>query len=399
MSRNLFAAFSCAVLATIPLSVLAQDAPVVRIENGWQTHQALNIEKGVIESTPAGPGWLSAQWELLPSKTALHLAKDGLRRRTLRNVWTKQYLTFLGASGQSYFAMAPDDGNADWYIDPVPGYPGYFRIQSVTFESGHYLHVERGKLEVGPIQPNWQSAWWKIPGYVPVDYTAPVAEERARSAARAREELAAASAKMLADEAAAQRRANNDQAQARYQAQQQAQDEADSITAAQSQGSSGRGLGVILGSGKLSQSARVAPQPGTPANTYRAAIDFCHSNLANTGTTELITVEFLGLDGLAGTQTLQGSGNCSALGAPASSDLQVEFKTYFDVRAVRISIGGFDAFFIDQVQLFKDGSRIVWDGRTNGGGWCLSKDPNNYRDWAAATNICATTYTFNTASN
>ncbi len=142
------------------------------------------------------------------------------------------------------------------------------------------------------------------------------------------------------------------------------------------------------------QTVRVPPPPGTPANTYRAAIDFCHSDLSDTGTANMIIVEFLGLDGLAGTQVVPGSGSCSAFGAPVSSDLQVEFKTYFDVRAVRISIVGDDAFFVDQVQLFKDGTRIAWDGRTNGGGWCISTDPGDYAPWSGTTSSCAANYTF-----
>ncbi len=213
MSRSLLVACAVALWAAASFPAHAQDAPVVRIENGWQTNQALNIEKGVIESTPAGPGWLSAQWELLPSKLALQFGKDGLRRRTIRNVWTKQYLSFATAFGAAIFKMSPDEAYSDWLIEPVAGYPGYFRIQSVFL--GNYLHVERGKLEVGPIQPNWQSAWWKIPGYVPVDYTAAAAAEMARSVAESR-------ARQAAEAEAAQRRANNDQAQAHYQAQQQA---------------------------------------------------------------------------------------------------------------------------------------------------------------------------------
>lgn len=404
----------------LPLAMLVSVAPAAakeeefiqtsRIENGWQISQALNIEKGAIESTPAGPGWLSAQWELLPADVVYFDVAQSLRTRVIRNKWTKEYLNYIpdkyAALAQPGFYMGKSDVGAVWNIDPIPGYPGYYRIESIA--KGNFLHVEHGKLEVGPIQPNWQSAWWKLPGYTPFDYATPrrLANEKALAEYARDDALADVAARLKAEGLAEQKRRL--QAQAQANARRSDDEEYAALQAAKAANdeslppplANGRGLSNVVGNIGDQPTRMVHAAPDRPITNYEVDIDFCHSSLANTDTTDTLSVEFWGADGLAGTQTVQGSGSCSVFGAAVSPGLHVKWDTYLDVSSVKITTNGSNAFFIDQVHLYRNGTKIVWDGRTDGGGWCLSQDPNDYQGgWQAVVASCSASYTFSTRVN
>ncbi|MCW5759995.1 MAG: hypothetical protein KIS90_09530, partial [Phenylobacterium sp.] len=131
---------------------------------------------------------------------------------------------------------------------------------------------------------------------------------------------------------------------------------------------------------------------------YRANIDFCHSDLRDTATGNTITVDFLSNGVSAGRQMVKG--NVSDCGTFSRGYLETALTTDKVVDAVRVSTDGGDAMFIDQVRVYRDDAMIIWDGRDNGRGWCLSTDPNDHvGGWEAAASGCARSYTFNSRPN
>ncbi len=410
MRRAFVLAFAL-IMAAVP--VAAQEEQFIqtaRIENGWQTNQAINIEKGAIESSPAGAGWLSAQWELMPAETAYFDVAKAMRMRKIRNAWTRKYLSFIPdkykALGEPGLKMSEEEWAAVWYVDPVPGYPGYFRIESLA--NGNFLHVEHGKLEVGPIQPNWQSAWWKIPGYVPFDYATPRKARIEKNLAEYDRDAALEGAELRIKAAQMAEQRERQRAQAQANAVRAAEEDRQALLAAKASqdvslplpAPNGRGLANVIGNGTEDRSYIRPGDPKRAITNYDVDIDFCHSSLTDTDTTDTLTVEFLGEDGPAGTKTVQGSGACSVFGAAVSTGLHVKLDSYLDVSSVRITTSGGNAFFIDQVHLYRNGTKIVWDGRTDGGGWCLSTDPADYQgSWQSVVSSCSPSYTFSTRAN
>jgi hypothetical protein len=81
-------------------------AKVFWIRNRWKPDQYLNIESGTLQSTPIGPGWLSARWVLEPI--------NGTNVYRIRNVW----------------------------------------------QSDKCLNIESGSLRASPVEPGWWSSWW-----------------------------------------------------------------------------------------------------------------------------------------------------------------------------------------------------------------------------------------------
>jgi cytolysin (calcineurin-like family phosphatase) len=83
----------------------------------------------------------------------------------IENVWKGTYLN--NETGKlDLGAIQPGWNSAQWVLEPVPG-TGYIRIKNVW--KGTYLSNETGKLELGAIQPGWNSAMWvlePVPGTV-----------------------------------------------------------------------------------------------------------------------------------------------------------------------------------------------------------------------------------------
>jgi hypothetical protein len=132
-----------------------------------------------------------------------------------------------------------------------------------------------------------------------------------------------------------------------------------------------------------------------PRSTYLARIDFCHSALADTNTGNNITIEFLRQGSTVGRQTI--SGSVSDCGALSKGYLEGSISTAEAVDAVRVSTDGGDAMFVDQVEVWRGNAKLIWEGRNNGGGWCLSTDANDFRGgWEAnASGACVAARVFN----
>ena len=126
---------------------------------------------------------------------------------------------------------------------------------------------------------------------------------------------------------------------------------------------------------------------------YSARIDFCHSALTDTGTGDKITVDFISKGRVAHSGSV--NGNVSDCAALSKGYLEVSGSTTDIVDAVKVSTNGGDGMFIDQVEVFRDGTKMIWDGRQNGGGWCLSVDPNDHiGGWEAAASGCTKSISF-----
>lgn len=133
---------------------------------------------------------------------------------------------------------------------------------------------------------------------------------------------------------------------------------------------------------------------GVGQATYRANLDFCHSDLRDTATAENITIEFLANGERVGTQVVKG--NTSDCGTFSRGYLETSIATKKIVNAIRVSTSGGDAMYVDQARLFRNGQVIVWDGRDNGSGWCLSTDVNDFQGgWEKnVAGACRRSYTF-----
>lgn len=154
------------LLALWLAGVSAASAQNVRIRNAWQTDQEINIETGAPQSTPAAPGWLSAQW--------VFEEVSGTANVRIKNVWQGTYLNVETGTLQ-VSAIQPGWLSAQWKLVAM-SVAGTYRIENVW--TGAALHVEIGKLEAGNAPGNWQSAIWKLSGYAPASsYTSQSANE------------------------------------------------------------------------------------------------------------------------------------------------------------------------------------------------------------------------------
>ncbi len=155
-----------------------------------------------------------------------------------------------------------------------------------------------------------------------------------------------------------------------------------------------------VGTPKKLEIRGVPPRPAVweAQHIYRLKIDICHSDLNDTNTSNLLVAEFMGENGVLQRNEL--AGNVTGCGPFSLGILPATLMSEQELKSVRISNTGGDALFIDQVEVDKDGDRLFWDGRNNGGGWCLSTDPNDYKGgWEEAASTCASSYTFSSPAN
>ncbi|HEX3600640.1 MAG TPA: protein kinase [Lacipirellulaceae bacterium] len=114
----------------------------------------INIEHGGVALTPILPGWLSARWILTPANDS-----NGLKTFRFQNQWKpEQCLNVVDGKVQTGPASM-DSSNDFWELDPSTG--GNVRIKCHTIPTA-YLRVQNSKLELGPIEPDSESADWKI---------------------------------------------------------------------------------------------------------------------------------------------------------------------------------------------------------------------------------------------
>lgn len=129
------------------------------------------------------------------------------------------------------------------------------------------------------------------------------------------------------------------------------------------------------------------------ANTeYRVEIDNCHSDIENEGTGGVISVEFWSNSKKIVTKTRNGIGvNCLTADAVFSATLSQ------NITHIIIKTNTGDAFFIDELRLFKNGKLDKHYGSDDGQGWCLSTEANDaFTAWKGkvVNNVCRSSWQF-----
>ncbi len=120
-------------------------------------------------------------------------------------------------------------------------------------------------------------------------------------------------------------------------------------------------------------------------------IDCNHSKLTGTHTNSRVTVQFWASNNLVSGKYRDGVSNCSF------SDATFSTKTWYKITHIIINTNGGDGFYIDELRVKKGGDQILWEGRDNGGGWCLSTDRTDATgDWKNyVANGCQSSIRFN----
>ena len=109
---------------------------------------------------------------------------------------------------------------------------------------------------------------------------------------------------------------------------------------------------------------------------WKVKIDACHSELDNTGTKNRVTVQFWAGQSLIKSMYRNGvSENCS------SPDQLFSISTKQKITHVIITTNGSDAFYIDEIYLYKGGDLMNRHGRDDGRGWCISQDSKDAKSW------------------
>lgn len=110
---------------------------------------------------------------------------------------------------------------------------------------------------------------------------------------------------------------------------------------------------------------------------YVVRIDNCHSDIGNEGTGNTITVEFLSGNTVIYKSVKNGvPENCY------TADAIFLARSAKRITSVRVSTNGNDGYYIDELRLFKNDKLIKQYGGDNGGGWCISTDPQDaHGEW------------------
>ena len=102
---------------------------------------------------------------------------------------------------------------------------------------------------------------------------------------------------------------------------------------------------------------------------YRVEIDYHHPNLEHTDTKSEMTILYINAFG----QTIYQETVAGIF--PISTNRKTfTYRSSEPVQMVAFRIGGNDAFFIDQVHIFKNNQVVQQHGAEGGNGWCLSTD-------------------------
>jgi len=117
----------------------------------------------------------------------------------------------------------------------------------------------------------------------------------------------------------------------------------------------------------------------TTGEEYKVVIDNCHSSIINEGTPNTITVEFLNGNRVLGKSLKKGIIECS-------SNATFSIKSNENITGVNVTTNGDNGYYIDKIELYKNGKLVKRYGDNNGQGWCLSTDPGDANgDWEGTT--------------
>lgn len=124
---------------------------VYQIQNRWKTNEFVHVEQPQPVSGPIAPGWLSAQWKLVPV--------EGTGFYQIQNVWRGQSL-HIERGVLECGPIEPGWWSAQWGLETVEG-TTFVRLRN-RWKPDVALHNQNGYLEAGPIDLGWWSAQWQL---------------------------------------------------------------------------------------------------------------------------------------------------------------------------------------------------------------------------------------------
>jgi hypothetical protein len=358
MSRKLIllAAAACAAAFAAPAFAQKADPATVRIESELVRTKALNIETSdAAAASPSPDGWFSAKWVLEP------IDRGNLFR--IKSYWKPSL--FLNNETGALQASEIQDGwySAQWYFKALPKPPGQAdtpraicnRWTDTCLATGAGATDASLSLVPAAQAETDKSAAWILPGFYGFEITAlPLAPDP------------------------------------------------EPIPLAEADPADPDSPDVVSGAFNQSFGALGAAFAGWVPGMVEVKIDYCHSDLSDTNTGNTITIELWSeIAGRAPVRAtwgeIKGISGCSFFGAPASLDENYLFSNVNSpITHVILKTNGGDALFIDQIKVLESSKEIIWEGRTNGGGWCLSTDANDYKgDWEDVVSYCSSEVRFN----
>lgn len=416
MTYRTLAAAVAALLATLCVGGPAVAQTFTRITNVAEPSRSIHIETGQVEANTAAPGWWSAQWEVVPYEGPISAVYSGQMLGHLKNRWTGKYLAVLDPRNipfQTKLGMVDAPGsvletkyasNTVWLIERPDRSRSLFHLVYPDALGGgkkYYLGTRRDQFGMSASPVTDPTANWVMDSYALATLIAKADADRRQAEAddQKQRQQWASEARVRQQEAHSAKTAPQyDPDDLSGEPKQPGQ----SAQSAAAQISSGPNLSLIVGGGGFyggNKAAQTTPKT-TPIPKYEVAIDFCHSDLSDTGTANELIVTLSGVDGVAGTQRIQGTGNCSILGAPVSADAKLTFESYLDVSNITVETTGGDGLFIDEVEIWRNGDKTAWHGRDNGRGWCVSTDANDHiGGWEAAVSGCSRSISLSNRTN
>jgi len=122
----------------------------VRLRNGWQGDQCINVQAGPVVSSAIQPDWWSADW-------VLELQPYG--EYWIRNRWQSDQRLNIQSGSLESSPIQSDWWSARWTFIPVSGTDQY-QIRNVW--QPVYLNIQGGALAAGAISQDWWSARWNV---------------------------------------------------------------------------------------------------------------------------------------------------------------------------------------------------------------------------------------------
>lgn len=123
---------------------------VIKIASSWLKDRSLNIKEDQLVFEKTNNSAISSDWKLIPN------GATGVKIQSVEN--PNHYIHCEGGVLQ-VGPIQPNWLSAYWILKPA--HSGYNRIHSSWLKE-RYLHCEAGKLTLGQIQPNWASALWVL---------------------------------------------------------------------------------------------------------------------------------------------------------------------------------------------------------------------------------------------
>jgi hypothetical protein len=145
-NQKVFAALLIAVLVFAAQSLIAQDKVYKPLVNRWKPDQRIRVNFFDVVAGQANDGDKTAVWCFNPVQGTEFVNLENADKSCLK-------AQFGGLAAG--FASTWDESL--WAIEPVPG-TEYVEIKNKS--TGTYLHIQNGKLELGPREPGWLSSQW-----------------------------------------------------------------------------------------------------------------------------------------------------------------------------------------------------------------------------------------------